>query len=142
MNFDDYMRETTTTAVYPNKGNNIFYPALGLGEAGEIQNQVKKIMRDDGGVITEERRLNLMKELGDLLWYVGAMCNELGVSMDTVHRRGCLTTRSPNGPAGITEVSYSSDRADALPGCVRARLPSAKSRGPLPGCRMRRSWSL
>lgn len=94
MNFDDYMRETTTTAVYPNKGNNIFYPALGLGEAGEIQNQVKKIMRDDGGVITEERRLNLMKELGDLLWYVGAMCNELGVSMDTVAQMNLAKLRA------------------------------------------------
>lgn len=84
MTFDDYQKEAFTTALYPNKGQNIYYPALGLGEAGEIQNQVKKIMRDDNGVITEERRKNLIKELGDLMWYVAGLCSELNISMDAV----------------------------------------------------------
>jgi len=84
MTFDDYQEQAFTTALYPNKGKNIYYPALGLGEAGEIQNQVKKIMRDDSGVITEERRKNLIKELGDLMWYVAGLCSELNISMDAV----------------------------------------------------------
>ena len=58
--------------------HNLYYAVLGLsGEAGEICNKVKKIMRDDDGEITEEKREQLSKEIGDVLWYVAAACNEL-----------------------------------------------------------------
>ena len=68
-----------------NLNNNPYYPALGLaGEAGEIANKVKKIMRDNNGIITDEFRKDIKKELGDVLWYVAACCNELDINMQDV----------------------------------------------------------
>ena len=73
------------TAIYPNKGTNLYYPALGLaGESGEVCEKIKKIMRDDEGVITPEKRDELTKELGDVLWYVSALATELGVSLSCI----------------------------------------------------------
>ena len=80
-----YQEISAQTAIYPNKGNNMSYPALGLcGEAGEIANKVKKIYRDHDGVLTDEYREILSAELGDVLWYVAAIASELGVSLGEV----------------------------------------------------------
>jgi len=84
MQFEDYQRLASVTAIYPNKGNNLYYPALGLGESGEVQNKVKKVMRDHNGIVSEEYRKEISKELGDILWYIAAMCEELGIDMDDV----------------------------------------------------------
>ena len=55
MNFNDYQQKSRKTALYPNQGNNFIYPTLGLaGEAGEVADKVKKIIRDDNGIITDE----------------------------------------------------------------------------------------
>ena len=46
MQIDDYQNTAKTTAIYPQE-HKILYPALGLaGEAGEVANKVKKIIRD------------------------------------------------------------------------------------------------
>jgi len=83
--FNDYQDLAMTTAVYPQQGSNLAYPALGLnGEAGEVAEKVKKIIRDKGGVLDEEDRQALKKELGDVLWYVAAMCSETGLRMGEV----------------------------------------------------------
>ena len=83
--FDLYQDKSEMTAVYPNKGDNLYYPALGLaGEAGEVCEKIKKIMRDKGGVISEEDSIELSKELGDVLWYVSALACEINVSLSTV----------------------------------------------------------
>jgi NTP pyrophosphatase (non-canonical NTP hydrolase) len=83
--FNDYQELAMSTAVYPQKGSNLAYPALGLnGEAGEVAEKVKKILRDKGGVLDEDSRQALMKELGDVLWYVAAMCSEAGLHMGEV----------------------------------------------------------
>jgi NTP pyrophosphatase (non-canonical NTP hydrolase) len=83
--FNDYQELAMSTAVYPQKGSNLAYPALGLnGEAGEVAEKVKKILRDKGGVLDEDSRQALMKELGDVLWYVAAMCSEAGLRMGEV----------------------------------------------------------
>jgi NTP pyrophosphatase (non-canonical NTP hydrolase) len=61
------------------------YPALGLaGEAGEVAEHAKKAIRDDAGVVTEERRLAMAKELGDVLWYVSQLASELGLELDQI----------------------------------------------------------
>ncbi len=83
LSFDDYQEEASKTAIYPNKGDNLYYPALGLaGEAGEVCEKVKKIMRDDGGEVSIEKAGELVKEIGDVLWYVAALCEELDISME------------------------------------------------------------
>lgn len=85
MDFDEYQRKSRETAIYPNKGKNIFYPTLGLvGEAGEVAEKVKKLIRDKQGIIDEEFKEQLKKELGDVLWYVAQLCTELGISFNDV----------------------------------------------------------
>lgn len=63
------------------------YPALGLaGEAGEVAEHAKKAIRDDAGVVTEERRRAMAKELGDVLWYVSQLASELGLELEDIAR--------------------------------------------------------
>ena len=82
MNFEEYQAEASQTALYPRRLSNLEYPTLGLaGEAGEVANIVKKIQRDSGGVITDETRLKLKDELGDVLWYISACADELGLAL-------------------------------------------------------------
>jgi NTP pyrophosphatase (non-canonical NTP hydrolase) len=71
MLISDYQELSRRTATYPGAGDNIVYPTLGLaGEAGEVAEKVKKLLRDDDGVLSDERRGALAGELGDVLWYV------------------------------------------------------------------------
>jgi len=84
MNFQEYQEEASKTAIYPDKGNNPYYPTLGLcGEAGEVAEKIKKVMRDNGGEICIEKSAEIMKEIGDVLWYIAALCEELDVDMET-----------------------------------------------------------
>ena len=85
MDFAEYQRRARTTAVYPGVGENLLYPTLGLcGEAGEVAEKVKKMLRDDAGVLTEERRAALGAELGDVLWYVAQVAAEARLELDAV----------------------------------------------------------
>ena len=85
MRFSDYQRLSRETAVYPDLGNNLAYPALGLcGEAGETAEKVKKAMRDDGGTLTEERRTAIAAELGDVLWYAAQLATEAGLELEEI----------------------------------------------------------
>src|SRR5881628_3309984 len=82
MKFEEYQTEARSTALYPRRMENLEYPTLGLaGEAGEVANIVKKIQRDHGGVITDETRGKLKDELGDVLWYISACADELGLTL-------------------------------------------------------------
>ncbi len=85
MKFEDYQKEASSTALYPNRLKNLEYPTLGLtGEAGEVANIVKKIQRDFDGELTDEVRLKLKDELGDVLWYISACADELGMTLAEV----------------------------------------------------------
>ena len=82
MNFKEYQEKASVTALYPNRLSNLEYPTLGLtGEAGEVANIVKKIQRDFGGEVTDEVRGKLKDELGDVLWYISACADELGLTL-------------------------------------------------------------
>jgi NTP pyrophosphatase (non-canonical NTP hydrolase) len=88
MKLSEYQQRSRATAVYPDAGANLTYPALGLcGEAGEAAEKVKKTIRDDGGVLTDERRGALAAELGDVLWYVAQLATEAGLDLDEVAER-------------------------------------------------------
>ena len=83
MRFSEYQELSRRTATYPDAGDNIVYPTLGLaGEAGEVAEKVKKLMRDDGGVMSDERRAALAGELGDVLWYVAQVATEAGLDLE------------------------------------------------------------
>ncbi|MBD2549799.1 nucleoside triphosphate pyrophosphohydrolase family protein [Microcystis elabens FACHB-917] len=85
MNFQDYQQRSRETARYPDAGSNLLYPTLGLcGEAGEVADKVKKVLRDRGGVFGPEVRDDLRLELGDVLWYVAQLATELGLDLDDV----------------------------------------------------------
>jgi NTP pyrophosphatase (non-canonical NTP hydrolase) len=85
LKFNDYQYYAGKTAVYPNRGDNLYYPSLGLaGEAGEVCEKVKKIMRDKQGLMTTEDIDEIEKELGDVLWYISALCDELQINMGSV----------------------------------------------------------
>jgi NTP pyrophosphatase (non-canonical NTP hydrolase) len=85
MRFSEYQERSRATAVYPDAGSNIVYPALGLcGEAGETAEKVKKAIRDDGGTLTEERRAAIAAELGDVLWYAAQLATEAGLDLEEI----------------------------------------------------------
>ncbi len=91
--FDDspthatYQQLCTETQIYPRE-HAVFYPALGLaGEAGEVANKIKKIMRDRNGDVNNlpiELKEDLANELGDCLWYISALATDLGIGLDGV----------------------------------------------------------
>ena len=87
MNFDKYQEACRETAQYPNRGNNYVYPVLGIcGESGEVAEKIKKIIRDKNGIINEQDRKEICKELGDVMWYISATCDEVGLKLDIVAR--------------------------------------------------------
>lgn len=93
--FDLYQYSADETAIYPNKGDNLYYPALGLaGEAGEVCEKVKKIYRDQKGHMTEENAREISKELGDVLWYVSALACEINISLSVIAEENLDKLRS------------------------------------------------
>ena len=85
MQLSDYQNRSRATAVYPDAGHNLTYPALGLcGEAGECAEKVKKALRDEGGVLSDDRRAALAAELGDVLWYAAQLATEAGLDLDAI----------------------------------------------------------
>jgi NTP pyrophosphatase (non-canonical NTP hydrolase) len=107
MYFKDYEQTVLPLAIYPGRHDRttagVVYCTLGLtGEAGEFADKVKKILRDDGGVISPEKRMALLSEGGDVLWYLAAVFDELGSSLDEVAKINIdkLTGRRDRGTLG------------------------------------------
>lgn len=93
MTFDEYQAQalTTDTAnitedLRPNANDSFNVDkVLGLvGEAGEVAEKYKKIIRDKEGIISEEDRKELIKELGDVLWYIAVLAEYLGADFSDV----------------------------------------------------------
>lgn len=88
MEFTAYQEQAMLTSVYK-EDTALMYPALKLaGEAGEFAEKVGKLMRDEGWrpgqAITPEKINELVRELGDVLWYIAAAARDLGVTIDDV----------------------------------------------------------
>jgi len=84
MDINDYQHKARETAKYPTE-HGLTYCALGLtGEAGEVADKIKKIIRDKGGVVSADDRIELAKELGDVLWYIANLSFELNLALDFV----------------------------------------------------------
>ena len=85
MELNHYQRESRKTALYPDVGSNVIYPTLGLvGEAGEVADKVKKILRDNKGVFDKDRKDAIKFELGDVLWYISQLSSELGFELEEI----------------------------------------------------------
>mgnify|MGYP000232881399 FL=1 len=79
MTLSSYQKAASSTAIYPTQ-HAITYPALGLaGEAGEVANKVKKIIRDG-----KLDKAALKGEIGDCLWYIAALCRDLNIDLGDV----------------------------------------------------------
>lgn len=86
MTFDEYQEVAYTTAVYPKTDRMpLAYPALGLaGEAGEVAEKIKKLARDHKGKLTSPYREEIIRELGDVLWYISAIAWDMSVPLSKV----------------------------------------------------------
>lgn len=95
MTFEEYQNLSRETAIYPDKGNNFIYPTLGLvGESGEVAEKIKKVLRDQNMTISDDTRRELLKELGDVLWYLANLGVELGISFEEIAKANIEKLRS------------------------------------------------
>lgn len=81
---NEYQAAALATAVYPAGDGALTYTVLALaGEAGELANRHKKVLRGDANA-PEIHKAQMVGELGDILWYLAACSKELGVSLEYV----------------------------------------------------------
>lgn len=90
MKFDEYQKKAITTDLTKGQGSGVLSisfmdKVLGLlGESGEIAEKLKKILRDKNAELTDTDRQELIKELGDVLWYVAVLADYLDASLDDI----------------------------------------------------------
>lgn len=107
LSLNAYQAATRDTAIYPGAQDVGFealpYLALGLtSEAGEVAGKVKKALRDEAGYVSDERRTQLLDEVGDVLWYLARLADELGEPLGAVARSNLakLESRKERGTLG------------------------------------------
>lgn len=81
--FNEYQEESIKTATmkYGGLPPLVYYGLKLSGEAGEVAEKIGKLYRDWDGVMSQDRELAIVKELGDVLWYISAIAWELGVTL-------------------------------------------------------------
>ena len=86
MTFEEYQKKALPTAIISKDDKRALYTrALGLvGEAGEIAEKVKKIIRDQNDEYSQADADEIVKELGDVLWYIAAMADYFGSDINEV----------------------------------------------------------
>ena len=109
LDFNKYQKEAHETASYPsgmigdtNFGSRVgyIYPAMGLSEeAGEVAGKFAKAVRDNNGIIDDERKEAIKKELGDVLWFIAELCTVLNIPMEEVAQKNLekLASRKARG---------------------------------------------
>ncbi|HSX47138.1 MAG TPA: nucleoside triphosphate pyrophosphohydrolase family protein [Patescibacteria group bacterium] len=96
MTFDEYQKKALKTAISnPNEVLATLHWVLGInGEAGEVAEKVKKIIRDKDGVISNEDKKELAKEVGDVLWYLAVFSHHLGISFESIAKENLTKLKS------------------------------------------------
>lgn len=101
MTFDEYQKQALTTAiVHPDTLMDKTILAMGVaGEAGEVLEKWKKIVAYKDGVISDEDRAELGKELADVIWYIAVMAERLNLSLDELMQQNLakLASRKARG---------------------------------------------
>lgn len=104
MQLDDYSKQALTTLTmdhsYGEVSAKLMAQILGLvGESGEVAEKFKKILRDKQGQLSDESKTELLKELGDVLWYVNAIAYLLDGSLEDVAKNNIdkLSSRKARG---------------------------------------------
>ena len=79
MDFSEYQKEAYKTLIHKDR-DNLAYFALGVaGESGEVADKIKKIFRDKEGIMNDEDKQELAKEMGDVLWYLSQLAQYIDV---------------------------------------------------------------
>ena len=108
LDFNEYQKKAHETASYPEgcvgginaNHTSWLYPALGLAEeAGEVAGKFAKAIRDSTGKVDEERKASIVKELGDVMWFVAELATCLGVKLEDVAQKNLdkLASRKERG---------------------------------------------
>lgn len=86
MTFDDYQKKASkTNTIDPKSQAALYYFALGLnGEAGEVAELLKKLIRNHDGDMSHLNMEHYTKELGDVLWYLSMLATQVGLSLDNI----------------------------------------------------------
>jgi NTP pyrophosphatase (non-canonical NTP hydrolase) len=85
MTFDEYHQAALRTAAPKEKQDELFHLVLGLtGEAGEIAEKFKKLVRDHKSDLEKLDIEDMKKELGDVLWYIAVLGDFLGIKLDDI----------------------------------------------------------
>lgn len=102
LTFDYYQKEMIKTAIY-DKQYAVVYPLLGAtGELGEIANKYQKVLRDNKGILSPEVKKEILKEIGDTLWFLTALTQDLGYTIQEVAKENLskLESRHARGKIG------------------------------------------
>jgi NTP pyrophosphatase (non-canonical NTP hydrolase) len=104
MNLNDYQAKALTTAKYTGDDfHDLLHWVLGInGEAGEVAEKIKKIIRDKDSKISDEDKHELAKEIGDVLWYLAVFADQLGYKFDEIAQANLdkLQSRKARGVIG------------------------------------------
>lgn len=104
MDFEEYQKLSGSYTEIPGTDNVFMYSVLGLnGEAGEVAEIVKKMIRDKGRQLSEEDRQHLLKELGDTLWYLSKVASKLEFSLEDVAKANLLKLKERYGDKRILD---------------------------------------
>lgn len=100
MNMNEYQALALRTASPKTKHNELFHLLLGLvGEAGEISEKMKKVVRDHGSDESKVDTDDLGKELGDVLWYIAVLADYFDIKLDDIATKNIekLASRQARG---------------------------------------------
>ncbi len=107
MTIDEYSKQAMTTLSHDYAYGDITPQMMGMvlglsDESGEVLGKFKKLLRDKRGVLTDEDKLEIVKELGDILWYVNAVAELLDSSLEEVAQKNTekLASRQQRGVLG------------------------------------------
>jgi NTP pyrophosphatase (non-canonical NTP hydrolase) len=100
MNFNDYQKMAASTSIVRDRCRVLVrklsedemvdllarcYAFMGLaGEAGELCNEMKKVIRDDHGTLTPDRAAKMVRELGDTQWYTADCASRIPIELQDV----------------------------------------------------------
>lgn len=104
MTFEEYQKQALTTVISSDSEfRDLLHWVLGInGEAGEIAEKIKKIIRDKQGKVSKADKEELAAEIGDVLWYLAVFAHHLDVPFEKVAKENLakLHSRKQRGVLG------------------------------------------
>lgn len=102
MNLNEYQQLALRTARQKDANDEFYHLVLGLvGEAGEVAEKVKKVVRDENSDFSKLDEL-FKKELGDVLWHIAVLANYFDISLEDIAKENIekLASRLERGTIG------------------------------------------